>query len=145
MIAMFQIGVNDSHLTRKGVVRMKKISILCMFMLLVGCHESPKIKLGSYEKILSDGNVNQQIQLKLYEENGKSLFIFSPAMISSTIYSGTFEIEGDQLILNDLSQSVKIYFTLSNDELIFNKEKSDEIAYNEFLEENPTLNLIGEK
>lgn len=99
--------------------------IILFTVLLFGCQsQNLLVKNGCYS--YNDEKLENKPTLKLFEKDNQNYFELSPAMKSSTIYNGTYEIKNNQLILHDENKG-DIYFQIDDESLSFDEEKSIEI------------------
>lgn len=88
---------------------------LMMILLFSGCQEKVELKMGNY---LLDGE-NENFTYVLLEENGS--FQFSRGMALSYRPMGTYEVQGEELILK-ANVDEEYHFIIDGDELIFQDE-----------------------
>jgi hypothetical protein len=91
------------------------VAILMMILLFSGCQGKTELKMGKYHL---DGN-SENFTYVLLDEEGN--FEFSRGMALSYRPMGTYEVEGEELILK-ANVEEEYLFVIQGDELIFQGE-----------------------
>jgi len=91
------------------------VTALLMILLISGCQGKTELKMGTYHL---DGNP-EKFTYVLLDEGGH--FEFSRGMVLSYRPMGTYEVEGEKLILK-ANENEKYLFVIRGDELIFQDE-----------------------
>ncbi len=90
------------------------VMILVLIVLISGCQGETELVIGKY---LLDGNSENYTYVLLDKEGD---FEFSRGIALSYLPSGTYEVEGDQLVLKANEQDY--LFVIKDEELIFQNE-----------------------
>jgi len=115
---------------------MKKIFSLAFALIIIltifmACSQEKVIPqasvvLGVYKKEISETSAQPQVALS---EGNKFVFIYS--VFSSYLPVGTFEIKGNELILNTDDGKNSYVFEVKNTTLVFDQSKSSPVSFGE--------------